>query len=422
MAADAAASDRIVVIDGLRGLAVMGILLMNITAFAMPSGAYFNPLAWGSASRADIAIWAVNFVAVDGKMRALFSILFGASLAIVARRATDSGENPFRRHAARMATLALFGLVHHYLVWSGDILLLYAIIGMMALPFTQIEPRQQIKIALLLLALQAFVCAGFLASFIGIRAAAFAPHADGAAVAAWGQLAAGIGAGPPSEMLRQIALYRGPWSGIVAHNLAEGINAPLFQIEFDGPETLAFMLIGMAALASGYLSGGWTRRSYLRAAAIGCAIGGPLSVALCWFCIHSGFDTLITFSASTLGGVPLRPILALTVATPAILWLRDGTGPIRRRIVAAGRMAFSNYLGTSLVMTGLFYGWGFGLFGRIDRIWLYAVVVAAWLLMLAWSEPWLARFRYGPLEWAWRSLTLGKMQPMRRNAIATVLQ
>ena len=409
-------------IDGLRGLAVMGILLMNVTAFAMPSGAYFNPLAWGTASRADITIWGVNFVLVDGKMRALFSILFGASLAIVARRAAEAGENPLRRHLARMATLALFGVVHHYLIWSGDILLLYAIVGTVALPFTQIEPGQQIRIALLLLGVQALACAGFLAGFVDVRAAALAPHAGGVAIAAWGQLAADLGAGPAPEMLRQIALYRGPWTGIVAHDLAGGIATPLFQLEFDGPETLAFMLIGMAALESGFLGGDWTRRRYIRAAMLGCAIGVPLSAALCWLCFHFDFDTLITFSASTLGGVPLRPILALAGAALAILWLNDGTGPIRRRTVAAGRAAFTNYIGTSLVMTALFHGWGLGLFGRIDRAWLYPIVVAVWLFILAWSEPWLARFRYGPLEWAWRSLWHGKLQPMRINDIATALQ
>ncbi|HEY0314805.1 MAG TPA: DUF418 domain-containing protein [Sphingomonas sp.] len=417
-----AEAGRVTVIDGLRGLAVMGILLMNITAFAMPSGAYFNPLAWGPASRADIAIWAIDFVAVDGKMRALFSILFGASLAIVARRAAEAGDNPLRRHAARMATLALFGALHHYLLWSGDILLLYAIVGLIALPFTQIEPGQQIRIALLLLGVQALVCAGFLASFLAMRAAALGPHADAAAIAAWGELAAGLGVGPLPAMLREVALYRGPWSGVVAYNLASGIDAPLFQLEFDGPETLAFMLIGMAGLGSGFLSGQWQRRRYVRAAALGCAIGLPLSAALCWLGIRSGFNTLTVFAASTLGGVLLRPILALAGAALAILWLSGGDGPIRRRIVATGRTAFSNYLGTSLVMTALFYGWGFGLFGRIDRVWLYPIVAAAWLLMLGWSGPWLARFRYGPLEWLWRSLARGKMQPLRRNAIATVLQ
>jgi uncharacterized protein len=413
---------RIAVIDGLRGFAVMGILLMNIASFAMPSGAYFNPLAWGQASRADIVVWAGNFIFIDGKMRALLSILFGASLAIMARRAVEAGKNPLHHHAARMAVLAAFGALHHCLIWSGDILLLYAIVGMIALPFTQIEPRQQIKIALMLLGMQALVCAGFLVNFLAIRAAAFAPHASAGTVVLWGQLAAGLGTGPRTELLQQVALYQGSWSGIASHNLADGIGAVLFQLEFDGPETLAFMLIGMAAVGAGLLTGDWTRRRAMRTAALGLTLGVPLSAVLCWLCVRSGFDTLTTFAAATLGGVLLRPTLALAYAASAIIWLQHGKGPVRRRIVAAGRTAFSNYLGTSLVMTGLFYGWGFGLFGRIERVWLYPMVIASWLAMLAWSAPWLERYRYGPFEWVWRSLARGKTQPMRRNAIATVLQ
>jgi uncharacterized protein len=410
---DGSAGERLTVIDGLRGIAVLGILLMNVTGFAMPSGAYFNPLAWGPARPADIAAWAAAFILVDGKMRALFSILFGASLAIVAGRAAAAGESPARRHLLRMATLAPIGLAHHYLLWSGDILFLYAIVGAIALPFTQIEPRQQVKAALLLLGVQAATCAGILAGFVGVRAAALAPGADESAVAAWHALAASIGAGPAASAMQQVELYRGPWSGIVAWNLSGGIDALLFQLEFDGPETLAFMLIGMAALGSGFLTGAWPRRRYVQAAEIGGAIGLPLSAALCWACARSGYDTLVTFAASTLGGVLLRPLLALAGASLAILWLGGGDGPLRRRVVAAGRMALSNYLGTSLVMTALFYGWGLGLFGRVERVWLYAIVLAAWALMLGWSTPWLARFRYGPLEWAWRSLARGKFQPMR---------
>ena len=94
-----------------------------------------------------------------------------------------------------------------------------------------------------------------------------------------------------------------------------------------------------------------------------------------------------------------------------------GGGALTGRIAAAGRAAFSNYLGTSVLMTGLFYGWGLGWFGTLGRVELIAVVVAGWAIMLLWSKPWLDRFRYGPLEWAWRSLTNGRVEPIRRPAI-----
>ena len=413
------ATPRHSTIDALRGLAVMGILLMNIAGFALPSGAYFNPLAGGGTAPADLAIWAVNFLLVDGKMRALFSILFGASTLIVVERAEAAGLSGVRVHFARMVTLALFGAAHLILVWPGDILLHYALIGVVALPFVAIEPRQQIRIAILLLLVQLVIGAAFLASFVALRGAAVAPGADAATLNAWHSFAAGVGIGRPQEVATEAALLRGAWSAIVAHNFSEGLSGPLFLLAFDGPETLAFMLIGMAAMRGGFLTGAWSRSSYLRAAAIGFVIGLPPSAGLCWLCFHTGFDTLATFGAATVGGVFFRPILALATAALALACIGTVESPLRRRIAAAGRAAFSNYLLTSIAMTSLFYGWGLGLFNRIERIWLYPIVLATWAAMLLWSALWLARFRYGPFEWAWRSLARGKVQSMRRVIIET---
>lgn len=410
---------RHVSIDALRGFAVMGILLMNIAGFALPSGAYFNPLAGGGTTPMDLTLWAVNFVFVDGKMRALFSILFGASTLIVIERAEASGRSGPRVHAARMATLALFGAAHLFLIWPGDVLLHYALIGFLALPFVLIEPRQQIRVAILLLLIQLVIGAAFLASFLALHGAAAAPNADPATLSAWRSFAEGVGIGRPQEVAQEIALLRGPWTAFVAHNLSEGISGPLFLLAFDGPETLAFMLIGMAAMRTGFLTGNWPRHCMLRAAAIGFAIGLPPTIALCWLCFHTGFDTLTTFAAETVGGVLFRPVLALAEAALALVWIGTTDSPLRRRIAAAGRAAFTNYLGTSIAMTLLFYGWGLGLFDRIGRAGLYPIVFVSWVAMLMWSTPWLARYRYGPFEWAWRSLARWSLQSMRRTDIET---
>ncbi|MDH7639468.1 DUF418 domain-containing protein [Sphingomonas oryzagri] len=408
-------TDRHGSIDGLRGLAVMGILLMNIAGFALPTGAYFNPMAGGGTAPADLAIWAINFVAVDGKMRALFSILFGASTMIVVERAEAAGLSGARLHLARMATLLLFGAAHLALVWSGDILLHYALVGIIALPFTLLKPSQLVRLAILLLVTQLAIQLIFFSGFLVLRDAAMAPGASQAQIAAWQDFANGVGVSDARHLSAEIARMRGSWGGIAAHRIAEQFPFIPVLLCFDGPETLAFMLIGMAGLKSGFLTAKWERRRYLRWSAIGFAIGLPPVIALCWLCIHSGFETLTTFAAATLCGVPFRPILALSLAALALAWLtvRD-----RPRLRAVGRMAFSNYLGTSLLMTFLFYGWGVGLFARIERVWLYPIVFAVWGLMLLWSPWWLARFRYGPLEWAWRSLARGGMQPMRRTEAA----
>lgn len=403
-------ASRIASLDGLRGLAVMGILLMNAAGFALPSGAYFNPLATGSAPAADLAAWAVSFMLVDGKMRAIFSMLFGASTLIVVERA---GADAARVHMARMATLALFGLAHMILLWQGDILLQYALVGVVALPFAQMEARTLIRVAVLLLIAQLVILAAYTLGFVALR------EAGGAN---WTSFASGVGVGSPAEVARQIAHFRGPWSGIAARAAAEAWPDTLFLLSFDGPETLAYMLIGMAALRSGFLSGGWSRARYLRTAALCAAIGLPPTMLLCWLSFRSGFDTIATFAAATLGGVPFRPVLGLGEAALALAWWGARESPLRLRIAAAGRAAFTNYLGTSLVMCALFYGWGLGLYARLDRLWLYPIILAVWALMLLWSRPWLARFRYGPMEWAWRSLARGVLQPMRRIDIASASQ
>ena len=389
----------------------MGILLMNVAGFALPDGAYFNPAAIGAPSPADIATWAIAFVFVDGKMRALFSILFGASMLIVVTRAEAAGRDPKRVHLARMATLALFGLVHATL-WPGDILLHYAIVGTMALPLTQLEPRQLAKVALLLLLAQAAVQGWLLLADVQLRATALGPGADAATVTQWRDFAAGVGIGHPADIAAEIARRRGPALALFATNLSDVATGVPFVLMFDGLETLAYMALGMALLPM--LAG--TRRfpRFVLPAMLAALI---LSALLARIAMASGFDTIVAFAAATLGGVALRPVIAIGYAALAVpLLARDGAVP--RRLAAVGTLAFSNYLATTLVMTALFDGWGLGLFGRLTRAQCTAIVPLVWLAMLAWSPIWAARFRHGPLEWCWRRLAR-KLSRVPINPIET---
>ena len=127
-----AAPPRLPLLDVVRGVAVCGILLLNILAFALPQAAYVNPRAYGGWHGSNYAVYIVNFILFDGKMRGLFSFLFGASMLMVIERAQASGRSPARIHYARMAWLLVFGLAHLWLIWWGDILTLYAPIGMIA--------------------------------------------------------------------------------------------------------------------------------------------------------------------------------------------------------------------------------------------------------------------------------------------------
>jgi len=417
----AAPGERIATLDIVRGVAVMGILAMNIVAFAMPGAAYLNPLAYGTEGPADLASWVFSFILIDGKMRGLFSFLFGASLLLVVQRAEAGGRDPAMVHYSRMAWLLVFGLIHFYLIWWGDILALYAPIGMIAYLHRDSTPRKLIGIGAALIVAQFALFAYFSVTLFQLAAEAAAPGASAATVARWTETQDGFGLYAPARLAEILASYRGSWSGIVAANWAENGSAPLNALWEFGAETLAYMLFGMAALKSGFLTGAWSDRAYMRVAAWGFGIAIPAYAIFAWliFRDHFAVPTLVAFSIAA--PVLARPPMIVAIAALVILLTRRG-GPLVQRIAAAGRAAFTNYLGTSILMTALFYGWGFGLFGALSRVQLWIPVVAMWALMLIWSKPWLDRFDYGPLEWLWRSLARGRPQAMRgpRRPSATV--
>lgn len=405
---------RIVTLDIVRGVAVMGILAMNIIGFSLPQAAYMNPQVLGMDDPADFASWAFSFVFVDGKMRGLFSFLFGASMLLVIERATAKGESPAAIHYRRMVWLLVFGALHFYLIWWGDILFLYAAIGMIAFAFRNLGTRALVGWGIGLIVVQFVLFALLTAGAAALSQAAAQPGAGAEELRAWSDMQRGFAILPPAELARDLALYRGGYAGILEHRLAEQGVQPLVGVAMLGWETLGYFLLGMAALKSGFLTGGWGAAAYRRAALIGFAIGVTGYALLAWAVASSGFDVVTLIGAVMAAATLVRPAMIYAIAALIIVLARPG-GALTGRIAAAGRAAFTNYLGTSIVMTSLFYGYGLGLYGRLDRTELWLVVIAAWALMLAWSKPWLERYRYGPFEWLWRSLSRGRAQAMRKR-------
>jgi uncharacterized protein len=246
---------------------------------------------------------------------------------------------------------------------------------------------------------------------------ALAPHASPEAVQAWADMQKGIGLYTPQQLQEVLDLYRGPYTQILQHRLEDWMS-PINSIWQFGWETLAYMLFGMAALKSGFLTGAWERRRYLKVVAIGFGVGIPLYAALAWWLVHQNFSVFWLVATWVTATVPIRPFMILAIAASIILLTRRG-GWLTQRIAAAGRAAFTNYLGTSILMTTLFYGYGFGLFGHLSRIQLWLPVIGVWMIMLLWSKPWLDRFNYGPFEWLWRSLARLRFQPMRKPVSST---
>ena len=405
---------RLVSLDVLRGAAVMGILLMNITAFALPEAAYLNPAASGGTAPADIAVWTAGFVLVDGKMRALFSLLFGAGMLLVIERAEAAGRSGAAVHMRRMGALLGFGLAHAYLIWAGDILVLYAFTGMLAFPFARRGTRTLVALAVLLFAAQLAILAVLLGDVAALRDAAAAPGAATATRQAWRAIADQVGIPTRAAIEDNLSLYRGGYAAILHARLTTGAATPFLQFVDVGAETLGLMLLGMAGLRSGFLAGRWRGRNYVGVALACYAIAVPPLLWIAAGTIRSNFGELRVLNADLLYGAPFRPVLMLGHAASLLAWA-SAPGWVRDRIAAAGRAAFSNYLATSLAMTTLFYGYGGGLYGSLDRAELYLIVPLAWAAMLWWSKPWLDRFAYGPFEWAWRSLARGSIQPLRRK-------
>lgn len=415
MASAAPMDSRFISLDVVRGVAVMGILLMNIVGFAMPFQAYGNPAAYGGTSPIDMAFWATNFVVADGKMRGLFSILFGASMLLVIQRAKASERSSALTHYSRMTWLLLFGVIHAYAIWYGDILMLYAAVGMVAFFFRKMEAHKLVTLGIILIIVQTILVGGVTYSLWALREAALAPDAQPETVQAWFEMAAMSGTPPPDELAENLALYRGNYAGIMEQRLGPDLMLPIIGNFMFSFATLGLMLLGMAGLKSGFLTGALSRETYAKCIRYGYLVGIPIQMLLALFLMRSGFDPVSLWLYDM--SLQMVPDLLIMLGHAALIlyWVKSSAGSaLIARIAATGRAAFTNYLGTSLICTTLFYGYGLGLYGELSRASLYIVVLGIWALMLLWSKPWLDRFRYGPLEWLWRSLARHELQPIRK--------
>jgi uncharacterized protein len=349
-------------------------------------------------------------------MRALFTMLFGASAMLIARRAeTGTGLGPVQTHYRRLFWMFVIGMIHAYFFFLGDILVTYALAGALVFPLRRLDPRLLIGLGGALLAALFVWHWSDAGQMNTLMAAAMAPDADEAARNAWAQASQGFLA-PPGFSEQEIAMFRG---GFLEALEARARVALLLQITIPfnaGPEAVGQMLIGMGLFRLGFFSLGWSTRAYLVMMALGYAIAAPFAALQTWMIQAAGFEPLRTHELMVWQSIT-RPFIALAHASALLLIVRAGLfRSLVSRLEAAGRMAFTNYLMTSVITSLVFCGYGLGLYGHLSRAELLWVVAGVWALILLWSRPWLARFRYGPLEWIWRSLVQWKRQPFRKAA------
>ncbi|OYX08067.1 MAG: hypothetical protein B7Z08_11020 [Sphingomonadales bacterium 32-68-7] len=388
------ASARIRELDALRGLAVAGIVLMNVFAFAMHSAAYYNPRAWGGEGPLDLALWASSFVLVEDKFRTLFAMMFGVGVLILLGR---PDRHRLRGHYARMAVLFALGWLHATVLYSGDVLRLYAFAGLvLPLAVGWSVRRLWLGAAVLMalhLAIGGYVAFGWLEYWWR--------WANETGVDPRPMLPAEYAFGADPEAIR-IGLERGGegFGERIARRLADPFGPLLAALMFL-PSTLAAMLAGMALWRGGLLAGAWPARRAV-------PLGRTLAVI--------AFNGVVVGANALLFSAPFDLALGIAWAALAMaLFGRAGAGSAwLGRLAATGRLALTNYLATSVVLSAMYASWGLGLFGQTGRVATYGAALVPIALMLVWSPWWLARFRQGPAEWLWRSLAQGDALPLRR--------
>lgn len=423
--------ERIPAVDTIRGFALLGILSMNICSFGLPDAAYANPAPAGGATGWNLATWWITEVLADGKMRAIFSLTFGAGVYLLIDRLSRKGaaEDAADIHYRRMLWLMLFGMLHAYLIWDGDILFYYAVLGLVLYPLRKLSPRALLIAAgLILIAMcggAAFEHRHFMdeqRDYVQIRADEKAGMTPTAAQLEtkkeWEEIVARQA--PSAEELKtETDAHLGGYFKLLVFRAKEVYrlhSAPLYWPDpwFD---MLMMMLIGIAMIKTGVLSGAYSRKFYVWMALVSFAIGMPADTwAVRYVSAHQfSIDAYsLILSEYELGRFTAFGYIALIILALKSGILRGAT----RTLAYVGQMAFTNYILTSLICTTLFEGYGFGLYGKLQRHQLYGLVLLVWLVILIVSPLWLRRFRFGPLEWIWRSLTYWKRQPFRRTRIA----
>jgi uncharacterized protein len=396
-------SARVVSIDVLRGFAVLGILVMNIQSFSMPGAAYANPTAYGDLNGPNFWVWLISYVLAGQKMITIFSMLFGAGIVLMTERLEATGR-PVLIHVRRMAWLILFGLLHAHLLWYGDVLYAYGVCGLGAYIFRRQRPAVLVIWAALLIA---FAAANDVSYGISLQSAP--PDVVAEVQRGWQP--------PPEAIAAELAAYRGGWLDQLPVRSGEAFYLETFAFfTLIGPDILGRMLLGMALYKLGVFSARRSRRFYLGLVGLGFLVGIPIVLYGVYRNVAAGWDVQYSvFIGSQFNNwasllVALGWIGAVMLACQAV-----ALAPLTRLLAAVGRIAFSNYILQTLICTTIFYGHGLGLFGRVDRVGQIAIVTAIWAAELVISPFWLARFRFGPLEWLWRSLTYRRIQPFGKR-------
>lgn len=421
------ASNRINSLDIIRGIALLGILLMNIVGFGL-AYAYGDPTNSGGSTGWNLKVWIMDNMLFEGTMRGLFTMLFGAGFILLTTRGENKGGGikVADLYYRRILWLLLFGVIHvYFMLWYGDILYPYAVFGLMLFPLRNTKPKYLLIAGLVLLSIATVKSVNEYNEDLTIKTEGIAVELlkeaseevkltdeQDKALKSWEKFK------KRKKTEEQVtekneANLKGYWS-IVNHRL--DINK-FFQstliYDYWVWDILSFMLIGIAFFKWRIFQGERTYKFYGLLMLGGYAIGLSVNYYETMLELNSNFDLV---EMSKAGRTYQIGRLFTTLGHIGIFMLFIKSGILKflqNALAAVGKMALTNYLVHTLICTTYFLGFGFGMFGKLQRYELYYVVLAIWILQLIYSPIWLKYFKYGPAEWLWRSLSYKKKQPFK---------
>jgi uncharacterized protein len=384
-------TSRVISIDLIRGIAVLAILLMNIVSFSNIGMGYMNPKLGAGIDDYNGVIHGFNYLFADMRFISIFSILFGVGMMIFSDNIIRKGKKAGLFHYRRMIFLLIIGLIHAYLIWMGDILVIYALCGSIVFLMRKWSNKRLIIIGSILFIIPYLLS---LLTYYGTPKEMLSQI-----FAFW----------TPTEgdIVNEISGYRGSFSEQMAIRVPAAISLQTYVFLMEQSwRVLSMMMLGIVLYRTGFISAKKSTATYtnifITTFISGLLISGSglyQSYAHNWEGVwQMNIGKYYNYFASVLMAISYIAVIAIWSKNNGLRWLQ-------RSLIAAGRMAFTNYILTSVICGFIFYGHGFGLFGTFDRLEQLAVVIGVWIVLLTISPLILNRFKQGPLEWVWRKVT-----------------
>lgn len=423
-------TDRIKTIDMIRGVALLGILIMNMPSFAFHQSTFIDLLK-GPRDTLDFKALETMFVFFEGTMRGLFSMLFGAGMVLFMQNKTeriDDGASVAEIYYRRLLWLVVFGVINAYiLLWFGDILFFYGFAGMLLYPFRKLKPSLLLAMSVLCLGIGMLKTQSryqnmqekrteYLAAKKAEKEKKKLTDKQQADVAAWEEIE-GYFKADTADRRKDVAKMRSGYVTVFKHLIPENASIETFGVYHGNWDVLTMMFLGMALLGVGFFSNQCSAGTYWMGLLLGYGLGFLISYLHFFANFVDGMNIGATVDRFRVDVNLLYDIKRILISTGhaslVILVYRSKLVPwLMRALGNVGQMAFTNYLMQSIICSIFYDGFGFGMFNRLRFYQIYYLVGSIWIFQLIFSSIWLQYFRFGPFEWLWRSLTYWKKQPM----------